>query len=54
MAIARMKRLRLIVAQDQVKHLLHELTKAGCVEVERDDSWAADPELTSRLHRREK
>lgn len=54
MAIAKMKRLRVIAPQQDCRRLLKDLTRIGCVEVERTDGWMNDPELSSILSRRER
>lgn len=53
MSIVRMKHLQMIVPHDECRGLLKKLTKAGCLEIERNDEWMNDPELSGILRRRE-
>ena len=52
MSIAKMQVMQMIVPHGECRGLLRELTKAGCVEVERNDEWQNDPELAAVLTRR--
>ena len=53
MAIVNMKRLRIIAPHSASRRLLRELTRAGCVEIERNDEWMNDAELAQLLKRGE-
>ena len=51
MSIAKMQMLQMIVPHGSCRELLRDLTKAGCVEVERSDDWMNEPELAGVLTR---
>lgn len=53
MAIVRMKRLHLLAPYNVRRRLLRELTRIGCVEVERADEKLSSPEWAEILHKQE-
>jgi len=53
MSIAKMKRLRMVAPKNARRRLLRDLTRLGCVEVERSNEWMTSPEWSGLLRKSE-
>ena len=51
MAIVKMKRLRIIALSNERRQVIKDLTRLGCVEIERSDKWLTDPEMAGIMEK---